>query len=255
MKKNYAQQELEYDGYCFSRGEALLTCMYIVFLVCFLAVLFYRSIFAVLFLSPVGYRIWKKEKHKKIQKRKKELGLQFKDCIQSVSANLRDCYSVENAFRESYSEISLLYGKDSYMATELPRRTQGLANNLSLECLLLSLGERSGVTDIREFGQIFSIAKRNGGSMTDILMRTSKVIGKKMEIDKEIQVLISAKQMEQRIMNIVPFVIILYISITSPGFFDVLYHNLMGVTVMTICLAVYFAAYELSSKIVDIRVD
>lgn len=91
--------------------------------------------------------------------------------------------------------------------------------------------------------------------MTDILMRTSKVIGKKMEIDKEIQVLISAKQMEQRIMNIVPFVIILYISITSPGFFDVLYHNLMGVTVMTICLAVYFAAYELSSKIVDIRVD
>ncbi len=255
MKKNYAQQEFEYDSYCFSRGEALLTCMYIVFLVCFLAVLFYRSVFAVLFLSPVGYRIWKKEKHKKIQKRKKELGLQFKDCIQSVSANLRAGYSVENAFRESYSEISLLYGKDSYMAAELTRLTQGLANNISLECLLLSLGERSGVTDIREFGQIFSIAKRNGGSMTDILMRTSKVIGKKMEIDKEIQVLISAKQMEQRIMNIVPFVIILYISITSPGFFDVLYHNLMGVTVMTICLAVYFAAYELSSKIVDIRVD
>lgn len=254
MKKSYVQQELQYDSYRFSRAEAVLTCMYIMFLVCSLAVLFYRSIFAVLFLSPVGYLVWKKEKEKKIQRRKKELGLQFKDCIQSVSANLRAGYSIENAFRESYSEISLLYGKDSYMAAELARLTQGLANNISLERLLLSLGERSGVTDIREFGEIFSIAKRNGGNMMDILMRTSQVIGKKMETDKEIQVLVSAKQMEQRIMNLVPFAIILYISFTSPGFFDVLYHNPMGVTVMTVCLSVYYAAYKLSAKIVDIRV-
>lgn len=255
MKKNYAQQGLQYNAYRFSRGEALFTCMYIVFLVCFLAVLFYRSILAVLFLSPVGYRVWKKEKEKKIQKRKKELGLQFKDCIQSVSANLRAGYSIENAFRESYSEICLLHGKDSGMAAELARLTQGLANNISLESLLLSLGERSGVTDIREFAEIFSIAKRNGGNMTDILMKTSLIIGKKMETDKEIQVLVSAKQMEQRIMNLVPFAIILYVSFTSPGFFDVLYHNPLGITVMTVCLSVYFAAYELSAKIVNIRVD
>ena len=76
-----------------------------------------------------------------------------------------------------------------------------------------------------------------------------------MEIDREIEVLISAKRMEQQIMNLVPFAIIIYISFTAPGFFDVLYHNVLGVSIMTICLLVYFVAYRLSAKIVDISVD
>lgn len=255
MKKNCGQQELQYNTYHFTRGEVFLTCMYIVFLVSFLAVLFYRSAIAAVFLSFLGFFIWKKEKVKKIRKRKKELGLQFKDCIQSVSTNLKAGYSVENAFRESLSDIRLLYGKDSYMEAELLRILQGLNNRVSLEKLLLSLGERSGVTDISEFGEVFAIAKRNGGNMTEILMRTSQIIGKKMEIDKEIQVLLSAKRMEQNIMNLVPFAIILYISFTTPGFFDVLYHNGMGIIIMTVCLLVYFFAYGLSSKIVNISVD
>lgn len=255
MKKNCAPQELQYDVYHFTRAEAFFTCMYIVFLVIFLAVLFYRSAIAAAFLSFLGFFVWKKEKEKKIRKRKKELGLQFRDCIQSVSANLKAGYSVENAFKESLSDIRLLYGRDSYMEAELIRILQGLTNRVSLEKLLLSLGERSGVVDIREFGEVFAIAKRNGGNMTEILMRTSQIIGKKMEIDKEIQVLISAKRMEQRIMNLVPFAIILYISFTSPGFFDVLYHNGMGIAIMTACLVLYFLAYGLSSKIVNISVD
>lgn len=255
MKKNCGPQVLQYDTYSFSFGEIVSTCCIGVFLVVFLAVLFYRSLLAVLFLSPLGIWVWRERKAKKIQKRKKELSLQFKDCIQSVCANLKAGYSVENAFRESLSDIRLLYGDTCYMAVELSYLVQGMANNVNLEELLLSLGKRSGVTDIREFGDVFAIAKRNGGNMTDILMKTSMVIGRKMEIDREIEVLISAKRMEQQIMNLVPFAIIIYISFTSPGFFDVLYHNLSGVCIMTVCLLVYFAAYRLSSKIVDISLD
>ena len=255
MKKNCKPQVLQYDKYSFSMGEVLSTCCISAFLVVFLAVLFYRSLVAVMLLSPLGILVWRERKRKKIQSRKKDLSLQFKDCIQSVCANLKAGYSVENAFRESLSDIRLLYGDECCMAAEVSVIVQGLANNVSLEELLLSLGKRSGVTDIREFGDVFAIAKRNGGNMTEILMRTSSVIGRKMEIDREIEVLISAKRMEQQIMNLVPFAIIIYISFTSPGFFDVLYHNVLGVSIMTICLLVYFVAYRLSAKIVDISVD
>ena len=55
-------------------------------------------------------------------------------------------------------------------------------------------------------------------------------------------------------MNLVPFLIISYISMTSTGFFDVLYHNAVGIAIMTVCLVVYVAAYRLSEKIVDIEV-
>ena len=40
-------------------------------------------------------------------------------------------------------------------------------------------------------------------------------------------------------MSVMPFGIILYMSLTSPGFLEVLYGNLFGVAVMTGGLAVY----------------
>lgn len=90
--------------------------------------------------------------------------------------------------------------------------------------------------------------------MTDIIERTISVISRKMDVEKEIDVLISSKRLEAGIMNIVPFFIIFYISITGNGFFDPLYHNVVGVVLMTICMLVYFAAYLLSQKIVNISI-
>lgn len=255
MKKNSVQQELQYDTYKFGVGEIIATVFLGLITVMFFAFIFYRSAVAAVFLSPIGIYVWKNEQKKKIDKRKKELSVQFKDCIGAVGANLRAGYSVENAFRESLKDIVLLYGDNSYMAVELKHIIQGIRNNVSLEELLLSLGKRSGIADIREFGEVFFIAKRSGGNMSEILVRTGSVIGKKMEMDREIQVLISAKKLEQQIMNVVPFVIIIYISCTSPGFFDVLYHNMLGVCIMTICLLVYLAAYVLAAKIIDICAD
>ena len=208
-----------------------------------------------IFLSPIGIWVWKREKKKKADNRKKELVIQFRDCIRSVVANLKAGYSVENAFKESLTDMRLLYGEQSDMALELVHIVQGVHNNISLEELLLSLGMRSGITDIREFAEVFAIAKRNGGNMTDILVRTAEVIGRKLDIDSEILILISAKKLEQQIMNIVPFAIIIYISVSSPGFFDVLYHNVLGVIIMTLCLLVYLLAYRISTNIINISVE
>ena len=66
--------------------------------------------------------------------------------------------------------------------------------------------------------------------------------------------LISAKRMEARIMNLVPFFIIFYISLTSSGFFDPLYHNLFGIAFMTACAGLYITAYLMSERIVNINV-
>lgn len=180
--------------------------------------------------------------------------MQFKDLLLSVSANQKAGYSVENAFRESYRDIEMLYGADSPICREVRHITVGLENNVVLEKLLYSLGQRSHQPDIMQFADVFMIAKRSGGNMTDILAKTAAVIEQKIETDKEIQLMISAKKLEQKIMNIVPFLIIFYVGTTSKGFFDVLYHNLIGIVIMTVCLGFYGAAYFLSKRIVDIEV-
>ena len=82
----------------------------------------------------------------------------------------------------------------------------------------------------------------------------SVTIGDKIETAKEIQTLIAAKKLEGRIMDIIPCFIILYIDLSSPGFFDVLYYTLFGRVIMTACLAVYLGAILLSEKIMSIEV-
>ena len=42
--------------------------------------------------------------------------------------------------------------------------------------------------------------------------------------------------------------------LTSPGFLEVLYGNLFGAAVMTVCLAIYGFAYWLGRRIVEIEV-
>lgn len=219
-----------------------------------LAIFFYRSLWAAPFLTPI-FLLYCKEKKKEIAFiKRKETQVQFKDAILSVSASQKAGYSIENSFKHAYEDMELLYGKESVICKELYTIVMGLSNNVVLEKLLYNFGKRSGVEDVMEFAEVFAAAKRNGGNMTEIIERSASVIDSKVETEKEIGLLLAARRMEQKIMNAVPFGILLYIGITSRGFFEVLYHNLPGVLIMTGCLFVYIAAVLISRKIVSIEV-
>ncbi len=215
---------------------------------------FYRSVWSLPFLAPV-YFLYRREAAKDyVQTYRRETAVQFKDAILAVSANQKAGYSVENSFKQSYEDMVLLYGRESIICRELYTMVSGMGNNMILETMMYDFGKRSGVTEIMEFAQVFAAAKRNGGNLTEVIERSAAIIEEKIETEKEIQILISAKRLEQKIMNVVPFGILLYISITSKGFFDVLYHNPMGIAIMTVCLAVYIWSVFLSRKIVNIEV-
>lgn len=217
-----------------------------------MAFFFYRSLVAVIFLLPLLYPICRRQKRRAEQRRKKEMTEQFKEAMNSILTSLKAGYSPENAFRECYPEMIFLYGKRSVICRELLRIAKGLDNNMALEKLLEEMGERSRIPDVQEFAQIFAIAKRNGGNMAEILGRTIALLQERMEIEKEIDVMISARKMEQRIMDAVPFLIVFYVGASSEGFFDVLYHNPTGIAVMSGCLAVYLAAFVMAERIAQI---
>lgn len=252
--QGYGRTGVDYGTYILSGREWILYSAEAILILAVIAYFFYHSVWACLFLSPIFFIFLKEKKKELIKIRRHELNVQFKDAVLSVSANQRAGYSVENAFREAYKDMAMLYGTESCICREISHIIKGLDNNITLERMLYDLGVRSHVSDIMQFADVFMIAKRSGGNMTEILSDTADTIEQKITVDKEIQVLVSAKKMEQKIMNMVPFLIIIYIELTSKGFFDVLYHNLMGVLVMTVCLAVYLAAYVISRRLVEIEV-
>ncbi len=219
----------------------------------FIALFFYRSFLALIFMLPMLWPIWRRCSKRAEDKKNKEMTEQFKEAMHSILTSLKAGYSPENAFRECVPEMAFLFGKRSMICREMTQISKGMDNHIALEKLLLEFGSRSKIPDIQEFAQVFSIAKRGGGKMTEILERTITLLQDRMETEKEIDLMISAKKLEQRIMDAVPFLIVFYVGITSRGFFDSLYHNFKGILIMTICLAVYMVAFVWSEKIVEIQ--
>lgn len=215
----------------------------------FLSYFFYRSMLAAVPLSLAGAFCFHKMRAEKGRREREELVGQFRECIMAVSASLQAGYSVENAFLECEQDMTLMYGGESMICRELKLIRRGLHINISLEELLADLGERSGCEEIVQFAEVFSIAKRNGGNLAEIIGSSAEVIGRKIELQIEMQALLSGKKLELTIMKGMPFAILIYIDVTNPGYFDTLYHNLFGVLVMTGCLLVYIGAYAIGDAV------
>lgn len=222
-----------------------------VLVVIVLAYFFYRSLWAVLPLSVVGILFFKLEGQNRMKAIREELNSQFKECILSVAASLKAGYAVENAFVESRNDMKLLYGEESLIYAELEHIRRGLVINITLEELLTDLAVRSGSDDIIQFAQVFAIAKKSGGKLPEIIQTTAEMIGRRIDARQEVRTLLSGRQMEQNIMKLMPFGILLYIGSSYPGYFDTFYHNFQGVAIMTVCLVVYLAAYVLGDKILQ----
>lgn len=218
-----------------------------------IAYLFYKSIWAVLFGAPFAWFYVKAQEKKMAEARKWEFNQQFKQGILALSAALNAGYSVENAFGEATRDLALLYEEDADIIREFAGITKQLAMNKTVEECLVDLGERTGIEDVENFAEIFQTAKRTGGDIMDIIQKTGSNIEERMEIQREMNTLIAQKKLEGKIMSVVPLGMIVYMWVTSPGFLDVLYHNLYGCCFMTVALILYLVSYGWMQKIVDIR--
>ena len=258
---NFSSQELlreekhiDYSNYHFTPSELILNILIGMILAWAIGHFFYDSLIVsagLLILMPFFLRYRRIDYGKR---RRDELKVQFKDAVISISSNQKAGYSIENSFREAWKDMVLLYGPKSIIAKELDYIRRGLNNNLILEQMLTDLGDRSGVDDIRQFGEVFAIAKRSGGNLTEMIEMTAQVIEEKVDVEQEIAVMISSRRMESNVMSLVPFFMIFYMSVTSEGFFDGLYHNIAGIVIMSGCLAIYVSAYLISQRLVDIRI-
>lgn len=248
------EKAADYRQYAFSWKERVRMLTEYLALSGGFAYLFYRSwlVMAVLWIFYPVYR--KRKKNKMIQKRQDILCRQFKDSIQCVAASMAAGYSIENAFREAYAEIRLQYGAHALMTEELRYMVSCLSLNIPLDQLLYDFANRSGLEDVRSFCEVFVFAKRSGGDFIQIIRMTAARISEKNELMEAIQTEISGKRMEQKIMNLMPLFILLYVDVSFGGYLDGLYHNALGVFVMTVCLAVYLAAYLMSEKIMAVQV-
>lgn len=246
-KKNYWQQDIRKYEYLLALAKGIL-------LISMISYLFYGTWICTILFSP--YLIWyiKSWEKQLVKKKQAKFRLQFKEAIQSLSAALNVGYSVENAMRETIKDLKGIYKKDDIILREFSHMIRQLQMNVSVETVLQSFAQRTTDEDVHTFVTVFNMAKRSGGDTLEIIRNAVRQMGEKIDVEREITTLLSGKKLELKIMTMIPLGMVLYMKISFPEFLDVLYGNVAGVIIMSICLLVYLVAYEMGRRIVEIEV-
>ena len=215
---------------------------------------FYDTWMAVPMGIPCSIFYCRRVQKRLCRERQGRLERQFRDWLSGAAGHLQTGYSVENAFLKAGRELKLLYGGDAEIRGEVSNMEHLLQNNVSLENILSDLAVRSGAEAICGFADVFVTGRRSGGSLRDMITNSCDIIVMKIDMEREIRLLLHGRILEQKIMCLMPFGIICYIKISSPGYFAPLYHNPAGVCLMTICLLVYLISVGMSLRIIQIEV-
>lgn len=204
---------------------------------------FYRELKMGVLLLPVMVAFFLQEKTELLQKKREEIREQFVELLQLTMTYQRAGYSVENAFVDSYADMEGMFGKKSTVCRMLQRFAAGRSNHCSFGSLWRVFGEELGVAEIKDFAEVYEAAYHQSGNLTQVMEETSQMLTSKAALQKEMYLSMAARKMELQIMTMTPFAMILYIQWTTPGYFEVFYHNQTGQIVMTSVLLIYLTGY------------
>lgn len=254
MSASSGQQAIRYDRYRMNRREILCGCGKGIAVSGLLAYTFYRSMPAFLMMVPAGIFFGiRLEQKNRMEHRFRELSGQFKESMMILAGSLSAGYSVENALTAGIGELTSMYGKDGMITREFSYMVQQIRMNRPVEQVLEDFAQRSGLEDIRSFAEVFAAAKRSSGDLGSIMHHTAEVIRERMQVKEEILTMTASRRFEQKIMNMIPFLMVFYVEHASPGFFDQMYRTQTGNVLMTVCLAVYLASYMMAERILAIE--
>lgn len=216
--------------------------------------LFYESIWGMVLLTPCVPIIYIRSKKQEKMRKKNQLNQQFLDALNAISSALSVGYSLENSIGETVKELVCIYGEDEMIVKEFRWMDQQIHLNKPLEETFFQFSERASIEDITNFAWILFSGKRTGGDILKVVRSTSQIIRDKIEVEREIETVITSKKLESTIMNLVPAGIIVYLKLGCSDFITPLYHNTQGILLMTGVLVGYFISYLISCKLVQIEV-
>lgn len=246
---------MDYDSYSMSFRERLLYTAAAAIVIYFVAYVFYRSFIFSVLLLPLALLYPRLKTRDIIAKRKKELNIQFKDMLYSLSSSISAGKTVEAAFREVLKDLSVLYPEPAaFILVEVHRIISRLEMNETMEAALTDFAERARLEDVENFANVFNICKRSGGNIAEVIKNTSSIINDKIEVGQEVDTLLAERKFEQKVLNVVPVLLILLLSASAPDYMSPIFSTGAGRLTMSVSIVLLAAAWLISARVSDIRI-
>ena len=190
---------------------------------------------------------------KTLKKRKSTLRLQFFDLLEALSVALRAGNPLLKAFENARNDLTLIYTEESDIIVEVDIITGRFHNTVPMSEALSDFAMRSGLEDIAGFASVYATIEGKSENVNEIIRNTQQIIADKMEIEMEIDTLMTAAKSEASIMQFMPLVILSVIGFAGAGFMDVIYTTVAGRITSTLGLLVFIISYMLSRKFSNIE--
>lgn len=244
----------DYKQYHFSKIEWLTHSVvgFIYFFV--ISMLFFNHIPLSLVATGGTYFYIREKHHESVRRQKILLGEQFREGMYALGSALSAGRSMELAFYQSYEDLKILFKEEDMIVLEWGEIIRKLKMNETVEQALMDFAERSDMEDIQNFASIFSMAKRTGGNLVQITREAMNTLNEKMSIQSEINILVTQKRYEQKILSFILPTMICFFLMTSPEFLAPLYNSSAGRMIMLIAMSMYFFSSHIGRRIVEIEV-
>lgn len=188
-----------------------------------------------------------------IKKRMMKLRTQFFDLLEAMSVAMRAGNPMLKALESARDDLTLIYREDSDIIVELDLILNRFRNAVPLSEAFADFARRSGLEDIDSFASIYATIEGKSSRADEIIRETQQIIADKMEIEMEIDTLMTAAKSEVNIMLFMPLVILLVIGYAGAGFMDALYEPGVGRLVATFGLVVFCISYVMAKKFSDVK--
>ena len=188
-----------------------------------------------------------------VKSRKVKLRIQFFDLLEAMSVAMRAGNPMLISLQSAREDLVLIYPESSDIITEIDILIGKFNNAVSLSESFSDFADRSGLEDISVFASIYATIEGKSSRADEIIKETQQIIADKMEIEMEIDTLMTAAKSEVNIMLLMPLVILGIIGYAGAGFMDAIYTTAAGRIISTGGLIVFIVSYMLARKFSNVK--
>ena len=231
--------------------ETLIGVAGLLFLVgCVLAVTIFRSgIILMIYLgvlSAASVFIWL---NGLIEKKKKQLTLEFLEKMRDVATFLSIGSSLDNALYEALTQGQI----SRVMFRELEAVRQDIYIHQKASTAFMKMYDRLQIEDIKTYAETLSVFEQSGGNLLMVMKANDKYATSKIELRNQQEVFIQGQKTSQKVVIGLPLAMIVGMFLLNPSFFGDFYSTLGGQLLAVGCITVLVAGVLLSNRVARIE--
>ena len=207
------------------------------------APLLIRGVIAVAFMS-IPYSMLRRARRLRLQKIEEQLP----EAADFLARAMRAGHSFTNVLQMVGSELP------EPLAGEFRIAHEEINYGVPLHEALSNLAARIPLTDLRYLVIAVLIQREAGGNLAEILGNISYIIRERLKLVAQVRVLSAEGRMSAWVLGLLPFVVMLLMSLTSPGYIKVMWTDPIGVRMLWYGAGMILLGVLWLRKLIHIRI-